>query len=282
MKKIILIVFLGLNLTMFAQDYPFLSASTKKIKIGEYIDYLNDNLAKKDSIHKTTRYFLEDGSAYNQKYADSIAKTKDGYRYSTKFYRDTISNSFSYVLYKREKAEVKETNKDFNDYIKADEKNRKKLKKSVLDDLTLTDINGEVHTLETLKGKVIVIDFWYINCGACIKEMPDLNKLKAEFETEDVEWFGITYDPKDKVERFLERVKFDYTIVPDSKHLTDRFDIRFYPTTLIIDENRKIVYTGSFFKHNNRLEEIKTELTKLVKAKKYSVDAGPALQMENE
>lgn len=282
MKKIILIVFLGLNLTMFAQDYPFLSASTKKIKIGEYIDYLNDNLAKKDSIYKTTRYFLEDGSAYNQKYADSIAKTKDGYRYSTKFYRDTISNSFSYVLYKREKAEVKETNKDFNDYIKADEKNRKKLKKSALDDLTLTDINGEVHTLETLKGKVIVIDFWYINCGACIKEMPDLNKLKAEFETEDVEWFGITYDPKDKVERFLERVKFDYTIVPDSKHLTDRFDIRFYPTTLIIDENRKIVYTGSFFKHNNRLEEIKTELTKLVKAKKYSVDAGPALQMGNE
>ena len=282
MKKIILIVFLGLNLSMFAQDYPFLSASTKKIKIGEYIDYLNDNLAKKDSIHKTTRYFLEDGSAYDQKYADSIAKTKDGYRYSTKFYRDTISNSFSYVLYKREKAEVKETNKDFNDYIKADEKNRKKLKKSALDDLTLTDINGEVHTLETLKGKVIVIDFWYINCGACIKEMPDLNKLKAEFETEDVEWFGITYDPKDKVERFLERVKFDYTIVPDSKHLTDRFDIRFYPTTLIIDENRKIVYTGSFFKHNNRLEEIKTELTKLVKAKKYSVDAGPALQMGNE
>ena len=282
MKKIILIVFLGLNLSMFAQDYPFLSASTKKIKIGEYIDYLNDNLAKKDSIHKTTRYFLEDGSVYDQKYADSITKTKDGYRYSTKFYRDTISNSFSYVLYKREKAEVKETNKDFNYYIKADEKNRKKLKKSALDDLTLTDINGEVHTLETLKGKVIVIDFWYINCGACIKEMPDLNKLKAEFETEDVEWFGITYDPKDKVERFLERVKFDYTIVPDSKHLTDRFDIRFYPTTLIIDENRKIVYTGKFGFMNGRIDEIREEIKKLIKSKKYAVKAGPALQMGNE
>lgn len=282
MKKIILIVFLGLNLSMFAQDYPFLSASTKKIKLVEYIDYLNDNLSKKDSIHKTTRYFLEDGSTYNQQYADSISKTKDGYRYSTNFYRDTISNQFSYVLYKRSKEEVKETNRDFNKYIKDDEKNRKKLKKSVLDELTLTDINGEVHTLETLKGKIIVIDFWFINCGACVKEMPDLNKLKAEFEAEDVEWFGVTYDPKDKVERFLQRIKFDYTIVTDSKHLTDRFDIKFYPTTLIIDENRKIVYTGSFFKHNNRLEEIKTELTKLVKAKKYSVDAGPALQMENE
>jgi thiol-disulfide isomerase/thioredoxin len=282
MKKIILIVFLGLNLSMFAQDYPFLSASTKKIKIGEYIDYLNDNLAKKDSIHKTTRYFLEDGSVYDQKYADSITKTKDGYRYSTKFYRDTISNSFSYVLYKREKAEVKETNKDFNDYIKADEKNRKKLKKSVLDDLVMVDINGNQHDFESIGSKIIVLDFWFTTCAPCIKEMPEMNKLKEEFGTNNVAWFGATYDNKEKVNRLLSKVQFDFTIVPNSQHLVDRFGIKFFPTTLIIDENRKIVYTGSFFKHNNRMEEIKTELTKLVKAKKYSVDAGPALQMENE
>jgi peroxiredoxin len=240
MKKIQLIIFLGFNLTMFAQEYSFLAASSKKIKEKEYITYLNDNIGKLDSIQKTTKWFLEDGSTFNQKYSDSVFKSKEGYRYNTKLYRDTISNTFSYILYKRDKAEVRETNRDFNDYIKADEKNRKKLKKSAIDELTLTDIKGEVHSLETLKDKIIVVDFWFINCGPCIKEIPDLNKLKAEYETEDIEWFGVTYDPKDKVERFLERMKFDYTIVPDSKHLTDRFDIRFYPTTLIIDEIEKL------------------------------------------
>jgi peroxiredoxin len=282
MKKIQLIIFLGFNLTIFAQNYPFLQASTKKIKEKEYITYLNDNIGKLDSIQKTTKWFLEDGTTFNQKYSDSVFKSKEGYRYNTKLYRDTISNTFSYILYKRDKAEVRETNRDFNDYIKADEKNRKKLKKSGIDELTLTDIKGEVHSLETLKDKIILIDFWFINCGPCIKEIPDLNKLKAEFEMDEVEWFAVTYDPKEKVERFLERLKFDYTIVPDSKHLTDRFDIRFYPTTLIIDENRKIVYTGKFGPMNNRVNEIREVLNKLIKSKKYAVKVGPATQIEED
>jgi peroxiredoxin len=280
MKKIILFVFLGLNLKIFAQEYSFLAASSKKIKEKEYITYLNDNIGKLDSIQKTTKWFLENGTTFNQKYSDSVFKSKEGYRYNTKLYRDTISNTFSYVLYKRDKAEVRETNRDFNDYIKADEKNRKKLKKFALNDLTLKDIKGKVHTLETLKDKIIVIDFWFINCGSCIKEMPDLNTLKAEFETEDIEWFGVTYDPKDKVERFLERIKFDYTIIPDSKHITERFNIRFYPTTLIIDENRKIVYTGKFGAMNGRVDEIREEIKVLIKSKKYGVKAGPLLQLK--
>jgi peroxiredoxin len=282
MKYVLSIIFLGLQLTVFAQEYSFLAASSKKIKEKEYITYLNDNIGKLDSIQKTTKWFLEDGTTFNQKYSDSVFKSKEGYRYSTKLYRDTISNTFSYVLYKRDKAEVRETNRDFNDYIKADEKNRKKLKKSAIDELTLIDIKGEVHSLETLKDKIIVVDFWFINCGPCIKEIPDLNKLKAEFEMDEVEWFAVTYDPKEKVERFLERLKFDYTIVPDSKHLTDRFDIRFYPTTLIIDENRKIVYTGKFGTMNGRVNEIREALNKLIKSKKYAVKAGPATQIEED
>lgn len=280
MNKILLSIFLASNGMITAQTYPFLSNSTKKIQQKEYIDYLNSFPAKIDSIQKTTKWFLEDGTTFNQKYSDSVFKSKEGYRYNTKLYRDTISNTFSYVLYKRDKAEVRETNRDFNDYIKADEKNRKKLKKSALNELTLKDIKGKVHTLETLKDKIIVIDFWFINCGSCIKEMPDLNTLKAEFETEDIEWFGVTYDPKDKVERFLERIKFDYTIIPDSKHITERFNIRFYPTTLIIDENRKIVYTGKFGAMNGRVDEIREEIKVLIKSKKYGVKAGPLLQLK--
>ena len=282
MKKILLIIFLGLNLTIFAQEYPFLSSSTKKIKSKEYIDYLNDNIKKADSINRTVSYFLENGKTYNQQYLDSITKTKEGYQYHTKLYRDTISNKFSYVLYKRTKEEVKESNKYFNEYIKADEKNRKKLKKLVVEELTLVDINSKVYTLETLTNKILVIDFWFLNCGACIKEIPDLNKLKAEFEMEDIQWFAVTYDPKEKVERFLERMKFDYTIVPDSKHLTDRFDIRFYPTTLIIDENRKIVYSGKFGSMNGHVNEIREALNKLLKTKKYNVNAGPVIQIEEK
>ena len=137
-------------------------------------------------------------------------------------------------------------------------------------------------TISVNRNSVVFVDFWFINCAACIKEIPDLNKLKSEYETEDIEWFAVTYDPKERVERFLERMKFDYTIVPESKHLTDRFDIRFYPTTLIIDENRKIVYTGKFGFMNGRVNEIREALNKLIKSKKYAVKVGPAKQIEED
>ena len=93
MKKIILIVFLGLNLSMFAQDYPFLSASTKKIKGKEYIDFLNDNLAKIDSIQKSTSYFLENGKPYTQKYADSIVMVMLKRGADTVYTKTLISNA---------------------------------------------------------------------------------------------------------------------------------------------------------------------------------------------
>jgi len=282
MKKIILIVFLGLNLTMFAQDYPFLSASTKKVQGKEYIDYLNDNLAKIDSIQKSTSYFLENGKSYTQKYVDSIFETKDGYLYNTKFYRDTITNHFTYVLYKRSKTEMRETNRDFNQYIKSDEKNRKKLKKSVIDDLIMVDIDGNQHDFESIGSKIIVLDFWFTTCAPCIKEMPEMNKLKEEFGTNNVAWFGVTYDNKEKINRLLSKVQFDFTIVPNSQHLVDRFGIKFFPTTLIIDENRKIVYTGKFGAMNGRVNEIREELKKLIKSKEYVVKAGPILKMDND
>jgi peroxiredoxin len=282
MNRIILTAFLLIQVTFQAQDYPFLSASTKKIQSSVYIDFLNKNSTKIDSIQKATNHFLEDGTIYDKKIADSIFKTKNGYLYTTIMYRDTIKNQFSYVLYKRTKEEVRKSNQDFNKYMKADEKNRSKLKNTILEELTLTDINDEVHSLEKLKGKIIVVDFWFVNCGSCIKEMPDLNKLKEEFETEEIAWFGITYDAKEKVESFLKRVKFDYTIVPDSKHLTDRFDIRFYPTTLIIDANKRVVYSGKFGDMKGRVTEIRAELLKLLPSKKYKLDVGPAVKMGEE
>lgn len=282
MKRIILTAFLLIQATIQAQDYPFLSTSTKRIFSTEYIDYLNENSTKADSIQKATKRFLEDGTTYDKKYSDSIFKTKKGYLYTTTIYRDTISNHFAYVLYKRSKVETKKTNQDFNNYMKADEKNRSKLKNTVIDELTLTDIDGQDYSLETLKSKVIVVDFWFINCGSCIKEMPDLNKLKEEFESEEIAWFGVTYDSKDKVVSFLKRIKFDYTIVPDSKHLSDRFDIRFYPTTLIIDTNKKIVYSGKFGDMNGRVDEIRATLTKLLPKKKYKLEVGPAVKIEVE
>ncbi|MFL9843028.1 TlpA family protein disulfide reductase [Flavobacterium rhizosphaerae] len=135
-----------------------------------------------------------------------------------------------------------------------------------MEDLTLTDMDGNTYTMESLKGKAIVIDFWFVTCAACIEEMPELNTMKEKYGTDEVAWFGITFDTKEQTERFLKRTQFDFTIIPNGKPITNRFGIKFYPTTLVLDENHEVVYTGDSGPILNAPKEIEKALKKVLKS----------------
>jgi thiol-disulfide isomerase/thioredoxin len=60
-------------------------------------------------------------------------------------------------------------------------------------------INGSQVSIEKLKGKVVVIDFWATWCGPCVAEMPTMKKLYAEYKDKGVEFIGVSLDqPKEK------------------------------------------------------------------------------------
>ena len=60
-------------------------------------------------------------------------------------------------------------------------------------------ITGKEVSNETLKGKVLVIDFWATWCGPCVADMPKMKALYAEFNPKGVEFVGISLDqPEDK------------------------------------------------------------------------------------
>ncbi|WP_294820034.1 TlpA disulfide reductase family protein [uncultured Flavobacterium sp.] len=285
MRQKLLWALLIISNAAFAQDYPFLSASTKRVNMSDYADYLN-SLPKetKDSLIGNTMSFKEDGTRYNKAYSDSIAKAKNFYRYTTRVYKDTIANTFAYVMHWRTDEEFEADGKAYQKISEEDEINRKKLMGMALDKLELTDMAGNIHTLETLAGKIIVIDFWFVNCSACVQEMPEMNKMREKFGTDDIAWFGITFDKKEKVVKFSEKVKFDFTIIPESQHLVDRFGIKFFPTTLIINPDNEIVYTGKLGAMSGRSDEIKKALKKVIKkekkVKRVSVIAGPVERSE--
>lgn len=58
--------------------------------------------------------------------------------------------------------------------------------KEMAPDFTLTDIEGKSFQLSSLRGKIVVIDFWGSWCGWCIKGMPEMknyyNKYKGKLE----------------------------------------------------------------------------------------------------
>lgn len=270
-------VLLLCSITTFAQDYPFLTSATRKQKKHEFTEYLNTFPQNKhDSLFYAIKRLRDNGTTYTRAHADSVfkAKTKDASYYTIKSYRDTVSNQFYEILHKRSQEEMDADAKYWKEYFKTDEKNRKNLKGSTVKNLVMTDIQGNSYNVDELHGKVVIIDFWFTTCAPCIQEMPELNKIREEFGTDEVAYFGVTFDEKAKVENFLGKVKYDYTIVPDSKNLCDKFGIKFYPTTLVIDKKGKIVYTGDFMKHKEKLKDIRKLLKKLASGNKSKIVAG--------
>jgi thiol-disulfide isomerase/thioredoxin len=45
---------------------------------------------------------------------------------------------------------------------------------------------GKQYSLESLKSKIVVLNFWFTQCGGCITEMPELNELKKAYSGKDV------------------------------------------------------------------------------------------------
>ena len=60
-------------------------------------------------------------------------------------------------------------------------------------------IKGSEVSIEGLKGKVVVIDFWATWCGPCVAEMPKMKELYAKYKDQGVEFIGVSLDQsKDK------------------------------------------------------------------------------------
>jgi peroxiredoxin len=106
-----------------------------------------------------------------------------------------------------------------------------------------TDMNGNKIDLKELEGKIVVLNFWFINCHPCRMEIPDLNKLVDSFKTnEKVVFIAIALDEKFDLQKFLAAVPFKYQIVDKGGFIAAQYGIKSYPTHVIIDSERKIYF----------------------------------------
>lgn len=258
MKKQLLIILLFVTYSTFSQDYPFISKDYTKIDSYQYIDIL-----QKYPKSPLNRY-LANGKEVTKAFSDSIGNPKFPDRYQHLYFADTINHKTILVLRKMSAEEIKSANKKSTESINKDLKNRKELRGSSIDKLNLTDIDGNKYSLESLKGKIIVLNFWFTKCAPCIKEMPDLNKMKAKYQSDDVVFFAVTNDKKDIVNRFLERIKLDFTIIPNDQATIDQFKISYFPTNVLINKEGKIEFVNEMFKGNG-IEEINKKLKQLLK-----------------
>ena len=109
----------------------------------------------------------------------------------------------------------------------------------------LKDIYGKKYSLKDLKGKVVVINFWFVECKPCVMEIPELNKIVEKYKDKNVVFLGLATNEKPKIKDFLKKQKFNYNIIAESKEMVDSYKINAFPTHLIIDANSIIRYQAS-------------------------------------
>jgi len=107
-----------------------------------------------------------------------------------------------------------------------------------LPEFTATTISGKTTGTSRLKGKVVVINFWSINCLPCVAELPGLNKLVRDYKGKDIVFLAITWESVSRIRKdFLTKYRFDFMIVPDALRVIDKIAASGYPTTYIIDKS---------------------------------------------
>ena len=104
-----------------------------------------------------------------------------------------------------------------------------------------TDLNGNSIKLSELKGRIVVLNFWFTKCGPCIMEMPDLNELASMYKDKNVVFLAITFNEKELVEQFLESNTFNYAILTNAKSAVNIYNVKSYPTNMIINQQGEIV-----------------------------------------
>jgi peroxiredoxin len=119
-------------------------------------------------------------------------------------------------------------------------------------DFNLKDLKGKTHLLSELKGKVVVLNFWFVECKPCIMEMPELNELVEEFKEKNIVFLAIALNDKNQLKKFLKTTDFNYKVVANGQTSADSYGVKGFPTNVIIDQNGIIHYVSTGIGPNNK------------------------------
>jgi len=101
---------------------------------------------------------------------------------------------------------------------------------------------GQAVSDKDLENKVILLDFWNIHCGPCVKSMPDLQKLYEKYKDQGLLVIGCAGGNLQKTQEFLVANGYSYPGGMRSKQICLDYAIRAEPTYFLIDRDGHLVW----------------------------------------
>jgi thiol-disulfide isomerase/thioredoxin len=118
-------------------------------------------------------------------------------------------------------------------------------------DFRAHDLDGRLVTAESLRGRVVLLDFWATWCAPCLAEIPTLQRVRRDHDPQKVEIVGISLDVLDRrgLVSWLKRQDIGWTQIHDRRayngDLARAFLVYGLPTSYLFDAEGRLVATNA-------------------------------------
>ncbi|MBL8892469.1 MAG: TlpA family protein disulfide reductase [Planctomycetaceae bacterium] len=114
-------------------------------------------------------------------------------------------------------------------------------------------VDDKQFDIQSLRGKVVLLEFWGVHCAPCIADIPALKRIHSTYKDRGFEIVGIAvHAASARIKNFASQHQLPWVQLCDDKtageecnqRIADRFGIEAIPTTILMDQSGKVVALG--------------------------------------
>ena len=134
-------------------------------------------------------------------------------------------------------------------------------------EFSLPSLKGTTVTLGSMKGKVVLVDFWAQWCEPCKKELPQLDRLAKEYAAKGVVIVAVNIDKqRENAERMVKQLGVSLPVLLDpAGSVAGTYDLPKMPTSFVIDKKGIVRFVNEGFDGPKDVDRFKQELDELSK-----------------
>ncbi|HAW07627.1 MAG TPA: hypothetical protein DCW42_00390 [Bacteroidetes bacterium] len=130
---------------------------------------------------------------------------------------------------------------------------------------TLKDKDGKAYSLDALKGKVVLMDFWATWCSPCKQVMPEIQKIWNKYKNQNVIVVGInTWEQTGDPAKFMKDNNYNYILLLNGNDVAKSYNVSGIPTLYVIDKNGNVAHSevGAVPDLGTKLDKVIADLIK--------------------
>lgn len=123
----------------------------------------------------------------------------------------------------------------------------------------LRDLRGETHSLDALRGKVVLLNFWATWCAPCLKELPHFQKMHEQYKAQGLEIVTVSVDEAQTVAQvgpLINRYGYSFRVLLDTEGrvVTQYNPNRHNPFSALIDHKGNLRMTHQGYTPGDEIE----------------------------